>query len=473
MTIRILQLVSDQIYSIMATSFVAILLIVYVAEAFASPFQGSEKIWSTDEVSGDVFRAVKDLNDNPAWEYIAKPRSKLACKIRMRAGPDPLLLGMNKDDVWTKIKEVKNYQSSFCRGKSVVCITDGLYRRKWISNFRIDKKVPPLSSANIFSVVQFNTLAEGLSSGPTAETAFPMEQSAISGTGFGAVNENNFGGFDKVENPEICLDFQLRRWRLIEAILGGNGSDDDCSMFPDVIALEEVDHYHSFFHPVMSKFGYEGIFVPKRNSPCIRLGYYSDGCALFWKSDVFELMQEQKRQYDKGGQVYILATLRHRQSDRCVVFGSTHLKAKKGLANEKVRTSQAKELFREAKKVAKSLINHGESGDVPIIVMGDFNADIDGNGATCVTSIANAGFFSAYPFARMVNAFTTFKTRGSKTSKHTIDYIFHNGVGVNCTHTLDLPSEDNITEPAGLPGFCYPSDHIMIGSRFLLAADNS
>ena len=136
--------------------------------------------------------------------------------------------------------------------------------------------------------------------------------------------------------------------------MGGNGLDDDCSMLPDVIALEEVDHYYSFFRPVMSKFGYDGKFVPKRNSPCIRLGYYSDGCALLWKSDVFELVKEQRRQYDKGGQVYILATLRHRKSNRCVVFGSTHLKAKKGLANEKVRTSQAKELFREAKKVAKS-----------------------------------------------------------------------------------------------------------------------
>ena len=63
----------------------------------------------------------------------------------------------------------------------------------------------PSSAANGgFTVLQFNLLAEGLSSGPPAVP--PFDDASKTGT---------FGGFDAVPAPEVCLDFNLRKWRYV------------------------------------------------------------------------------------------------------------------------------------------------------------------------------------------------------------------------------------------------------------------
>ena len=71
-----------------------------------------------------------------------------------------------------------------------------------------------------FTVMQFNTLAEGLSSGPEAPTPFAGE------TG------GSYGGFDAVDRE--CLDWSRRRLRLVEEVLRYK---------PDILALEEVRQY--------------------------------------------------------------------------------------------------------------------------------------------------------------------------------------------------------------------------------------
>ena len=70
-----------------------------------------------------------------------------------------------------------------------------------------------------FTIMQFNTLAEGLSSGPEAPTPFAGEKGG------------NYGGFDAVDRE--CLDWSRRRLRLVEEVLRYK---------PDILALEEVRH---------------------------------------------------------------------------------------------------------------------------------------------------------------------------------------------------------------------------------------
>lgn len=280
--------------------------------------------------------------------------------------------------------------------------------------------------------MQFNLLAEGLSSKPA------------------------YGGFDQILDPEICLNFETRRWRLLEEIM---------RMGPDLLAIEEVDHYASFFEPVLAKLGYEGLFMPKSASPCLRLGYYSDGCALFWKPDVFTLITETKNTYTGSGQAYIVTTLQHMVSKRNVVFGMTHLKAKDGIENEELRVLQATELLQQVQI-------HAARVSLPaVLVVGDLNSDYSHKGCITVQSMLDSelvqGLSSAYPLSQ--HTWTTWKLRADKAIKAQIDYIFYKGEGLQLQQVLMPPGEQDL-EPTLLPGFRYPSDHLAIAGRFELSA---
>mmetsp|Transcript_15189 Transcript_15189/g.32960 ORF Transcript_15189/g.32960 Transcript_15189/m.32960 type:complete len:232 (-) Transcript_15189:139-834(-) len=161
-----------------------------------------------------------------------------------------------------------------------------------------------------FTVATFNTLARGLISGPSDISPFAKDKNPK--------RDDYYGGFTTVQNPEVVLDFDsVRKWRLLHVLLGGglltdeDGSEIAECDYPkqpafDILALEEVDEYYSFFRPMLvngdgienqsfesSIMGnrhvncYEGVFQPKPYSPCIPLGFYSDGIALMWNREKF------------------------------------------------------------------------------------------------------------------------------------------------------------------------------------------
>ena len=121
-----------------------------------------------------------------------------------------------------------------------------LYRRRWAESSDTSPGAP-------LRVVQFNVLADGLSG-----------------------RDTKLGGFDSA--PKESLKWEARRRRLLEEIFRHPGRE------PDVICLEEVDHYHDWFMPQLSKRGYRGFFLKKPKSPCLKTAPGSgleDGCALF------------------------------------------------------------------------------------------------------------------------------------------------------------------------------------------------
>jgi mRNA deadenylase 3'-5' endonuclease subunit Ccr4 len=221
-------------------------------------------------------------------------------------------------------------------------------------------------------------------------------------------------------------------------------------------------------------FGYAGIFTPKPYSPGVQMGWYSDGCSLFWKTSVFELLSQRRMAYRIGNQVFLLAALRHRASQKCIVVAVTHLKASLSEKNEMMRCKQVEELLEQAHQMAEQL---GEKeGKVPVLIMGDFNADpaqyIPSEEISSVRGVLDferngLSFQSAYDLSpeRKNDLYTTWKTRGAKTVKRVIDYIFHANSGVKCTHILSIPKEEDVEE-AKLPGLRYPSDHLMIAAKF-------
>ena len=115
------------------------------------------------------------------------------------------------------------------------------------------------TNTKVIRFMQFNILAEGLSAPP------------------------KYGGF--VFSPKECLEWGFRKFRVVEEIIKYD---------PDVLCLEEVDHFDDFLLPALKNFGYEGIFQPKTDSPTLQFGddKFSDGCAIFWKKEILKIVDQ-------------------------------------------------------------------------------------------------------------------------------------------------------------------------------------
>ena len=397
--------------------------------------------------------------------------------IRLQATPDACLRGMNTAaDVEEKIRQVREHMGQYR--------FSDLYTRRWVPHPSSDNAFNSTTDHTI-SVMQFNTLAEGLSSGASEPLPFGKSKEHRKD------DEAGFGGFTRLPYPEVCLDYSNRRWRILEVLLGkyceeqtikeqdnssGDGSIASSCPF-DIIGMEEVDRFGGFFAPALSLFGYQGIFNAKPRAPGVQLGYYSDGCALFWKADKFDLVDKARRSFRVGTQVYLLATLRHKASGRPIVVAVTHLKASKSKENARIRALQSEELMEILQEKATSIAESSKSDarEVPTIVLGDFNAEPSEDAVKNFVNGIDKGslpsFASAYPADL---PYSTWKTRGTGTVRRVIDYIFYkpccnvDGTPIfQCKEFLTLPAEEDMEEQ-GLPGFRSPSDHLALTTRFCI-----
>jgi hypothetical protein len=98
-------------------------------------------------------------------------------------------------------------------------------------------------------VLQFNILADGLSG-----------------------LREDLGAFSRVTREDLA--WEKRRNKLLSEII---------QYEPDIITLQECDHFSDFFLPKLSRLGYEGIFTPKPSSACLEVSTKADGCCIFVK----------------------------------------------------------------------------------------------------------------------------------------------------------------------------------------------
>mmetsp|Transcript_18057 Transcript_18057/g.41077 ORF Transcript_18057/g.41077 Transcript_18057/m.41077 type:complete len:148 (-) Transcript_18057:593-1036(-) len=145
-----------------------------------------------------------------------------------------------------------------------------------------------------------------------------------------------------------------------------------------------------------------------------------------------------------------------------------------------MRLAQAVQLRRLAEETADALKEKGWD-DVTILMLGDFNSEPSDPSVKSILSQKEGeegsstwGFQTTYPLETETNLYTTWKTRKGGTVRRTIDYIFHgseenkgedDGRGMRCTHFLSVPKDEEVEE-GGLPGFRYPSDHLLIAAKF-------
>ncbi|DBA92989.1 TPA: hypothetical protein ACH3X2_003331 [Trebouxia sp. C0005] len=96
----------------------------------------------------------------------------------------------------------------------------------------------------------------------------------------------------------------------------------------------------------MKKHGYTGAFFCKPCSPAEQYGASCDGCALFYRSDRFDLCAEPQGQTFKamdgsaGNQGMLMVHLFDRHCNTPICAATTHLKAKPGQANNAIRDHQ-------------------------------------------------------------------------------------------------------------------------------------
>ena len=414
--------------------------------------------------------------------------------IRLEKGPDDATRQdlSSMDRIQYQIQKVRNEQNAYGRSD--------LYERHWepCRRHRDDDDDGPArccgnnatTTTTCFTVMQFNMLAEGLSSDPT-KCPFKDDD-----------NDNKdrlspvvgYGGFTRIPHPFVTLDFARRKWRLVEILLGPKTNhhhqndtttvDDpiDHHHHYDIIGLQEVDRYRGFFGPLLNRLGYQAIFVPKTNSPGVRMGWYSDGCVLAWKSETFHFVHEISGDYTVGNQVYVIATLQHKRTRKYMIVAVTHLKAQQSEINEVVRCRQVDELLAAIDVQVQRLVESFPGEQAQIIVMGDLNADppsVVAFNCSAVqkllthrhSTIPSEPYRSAYllddddnPLGRM---FTTWKIRGSTESKRIIDYICYAGSSLQCVATYATVRPKELDE-AKLPSLRHPSDHLHIAAKFEL-----
>ncbi|EDO34680.1 predicted protein [Nematostella vectensis] len=276
-----------------------------------------------------------------------------------------------------------------------------------------------------FRVMQWNVLADGLSgSSPTS----------------------NF-----IKCPSEALSWSTRKQRLIQGIL---------TYEPDIICLEEVDHFYDFFKPSLDEVGYTGIFVPKEDSPCLKFPGNSgpDGTAIFFDKQRFKLRKQQSKQLKNSdgtltNQTALFVHLFDNLNKKSLYCCGTHLKAKP--AFQDLRSAQGK-------SVLAFLKDFMENEQAEVLVCGDFNAEpTEPVYQVMEDGVHGVPLRSAYKtISRSEPDYTTWKIRPNGEVKHTIDYVWHSeGLKVDgYLHVADTASM-NVDR---LPCMAYPSDHISL-----------
>lgn len=275
----------------------------------------------------------------------------------------------------------------------------------------------------------------------------------------------------------------------------------------DIICMEEVDHFHDFLHPQLEQRGFKGLFVEKKNSPCLEFTPNNgpDGCALFYRSSKLTLLMKKEVVLDredgtKSNQVAMLVQLQlfpdnsesskdsdsgskekiseksqdvepvamskiAAQSAQTVCVAVTHLKAKQ--EGSKLRLAQGKYLLSEV---------HSFAGSHPVIVCGDFNAPPDEpvyelfQGSDSPPKLSSS--YVTPHYGNKEPSLTSWKFRAAGESKYTIDYIWFKSDTLKVDSIWTVPTEEEIGKD-GLPCAKYPSDHVSLCTCFRLENEST
>ncbi|XP_062991799.1 nocturnin isoform X2 [Elgaria multicarinata webbii] len=264
-----------------------------------------------------------------------------------------------------------------------------------------------------------------------------------------------------VQCPMEALRWEERKCLILEEILAYQ---------PDIMCLQEVDHYFDTFKPLLSRLGYQCTFFPKPWSPCLDVECNNgpDGCALFFLKDRFSLINSTNIRLTamklKTNQVAIAQILKCNETGKLFCVAVTHLKARNGW--ERFRSAQGADLLENLKQITRE-------AEIPLIVCGDFNAE-PMEEVYKEFSNSSLNLNSAYKMLstdrQSEPPYTTWKIRPSGECRHTLDYIWYSQHAWKVNAALGLLTEEQIG-PNRLPSYNYPSDHLSLVCDFTFNED--
>ena len=220
------------------------------------------------------------------------------------------------------------------------------------------------------------------------------------------------------------------------------------SLSPDILTLQQVDHFGDFLEPALKQQGLAGLWQPKKAAPGIFQGGYSDGVALFWKSEIFRLVSSESAYVELEKFPYILAVLEHMRSRKKFIAISVHLKAGNDADS---RTRRLKQMSRLLAIIERKRNEIEPSG---LFVAGDLNAE---EGELDLGLFGNAH--------SQVEGMTTRKLRNGNLIQRKSDFILFDGT-VDLMSALKLPDESIVW-----PTPEYPSDHFAMQASFSVRSE--
>ncbi|XP_057804978.1 carbon catabolite repressor protein 4 homolog 5 isoform X1 [Salvia miltiorrhiza] len=185
------------------------------------------------------------------------------------------------------------------------------------------------------------------------------------------VSYNILGVENATKHPELYsrvspeyMDWEYRKKVLCKEIRGYQ---------PSILCFQEVDHFDDL-NKLLQKDGFRGLHKA-------RSGDSRDGCAIFWKSDLFTLLDEENIEFQRFGLRHNVAQFcvlkmnqnLHKADDtssastsRSIVVGNIHV-----LYNPKrgdVKLGQMRMFLEKAYELSQKW------GCIPVVVTGDFNS---------------------------------------------------------------------------------------------------
>ncbi|KAL2544426.1 Carbon catabolite repressor protein 4-like protein 4 [Forsythia ovata] len=355
--------------------------------------------------------------------------------------------------------------------------------------------------------------------GPLCRKFVPVEQSEISsmskpdGFNFRLVSYNILAqAYVKSAffpySPSPCLKWKARSQAILTVLQ---------SFEADFLCLQEVDEYDSFYKNNLESLGYASIYIQ-------RSGKKKDGCGIFYKHNIAELVIEEKIDYndlvnsvqdgrtscmDKDGNSLTSETeselkndleLKDTENDRgdpndprvrlkrdCVgimaafrlknpschhvIIANTHLYWDPEWAD--VKLAQAKYLLSRLAEF-KKLVADKFDCTPSVLVAGDFNS-VPGDQVyqyiVSGTTLVGAETAEDLPIPlSSVYAFTRGEPRFTNCTPGftgTLDYILFSPSGdIKPVSYLELPETESSDISGGLPNYYHPSDHLPVGAEF-------
>uniref|UniRef100_A0A7N0VBX1 Endonuclease/exonuclease/phosphatase domain-containing protein n=2 Tax=Kalanchoe fedtschenkoi TaxID=63787 RepID=A0A7N0VBX1_KALFE len=308
-------------------------------------------------------------------------------------------------------------------------------------------------------------------------------------------------------SPRSCLRWKTRSQAILTVLK---------SLEADILCLQELDMFDSFYKPNIENLGYSSIYIQ-------RSGDKRDGCGIFYNPNIAELVFEERIEYndlvdsvneetitldvepstntkapaqkdvhpDRGDPddprvrlkrdcVGIMAAFRLKDpTHHLVVVANTHIYWDPEWAD--VKLAQVKYLLSRLNKFSVSVSDKFEC-DPSVIVAGDFNSTPGDKVYQYLTSGDPSSpskpecsdelpmpLRSLYAHAR--GREPTF-TNCTPDFTNTLDYIFFSpSERIKPVSFLDLPELDSADVSGCLPNLHHPSDHLPIGADFEVIAD--